>query len=134
MSNPLHQWHDLVKAKALDKIGDILADDVVMHSPVVHTPVQGKKMVTLYLTAAFYTFLNEHFTYIRELSDDSNAILEFTTQIDGIHVNGVDMIAWNEDGKIVDFKVMVRPLKAVNLIHQKMGALLETFKDKIPHS
>jgi ketosteroid isomerase-like protein len=123
--NPLGAWHQTLKEKNVQNIPALLADDVVMHSPVVHTPVVGKKIVTLYLTAAFYTLVNEHFTYVRELSDANTAILEFTTEIDGIYINGVDMITWNEAGLITDFKVMVRPLKAVNMLHQKMGAMLE---------
>ena len=51
-------------------------------------------------------------------------MLEFETEIDGILVNGVDIIKWNNDGKIVEFKVMLRPLKAINLIHERMGAML----------
>ncbi len=128
MIDTLHNWHQLIKEKDTQNIGSILAEDVVMHSPVVHTPVRGKDIVTLYLMAAFHTIANEKFTYVRELSNDSTAILEFTTEIDGIFVNGVDMISWNSDGLITDFKVMVRPLKAVNLIHQKMGEMLNRLK------
>jgi hypothetical protein len=126
--NTLETWHQLIANKDLNGIPHILADDAVLHSPVVHTPVAGKQMVTFYLTAAFYTFANEHFKYVREWHDEHSAVLEFTTQIDGIFVNGVDMIEWNEADKITDFKVMVRPLKAVNLIHQKMQAMLESLK------
>jgi hypothetical protein len=128
MNNTINNWHQLIKEKNTAHIGSILADDVVLHSPVVHTPVRGKKIVTLYLMAAFHTFVTQEFKYVRELSNDSTAILEFTTEIDGIFVNGVDMISWNEDGLIVDFKVMVRPLKAVNLIHKKMEEMLNKLK------
>jgi hypothetical protein len=128
MHQTIHNWHQLIKENDTKNIGKILAEDVVMHSPIVHTPVRGKKIVTLYLMAAFYTLVNEKFTYIRELGNDSTAILEFTTEVDGIFMNGVDMISWNEDGLITDFKVMVRPLKAVNLLHQKMGEMLEKLK------
>jgi hypothetical protein len=124
MNNTIATWHQLIKEKNTQNIPTILADNVVMHSPIVHKPIEGKKIVTLYLRAAFHTFVTEKFTYIRELSNDSTAILEFTTEIDGIFVNGVDMISWDETGLITDFKVMVRPLKAVNLIHQKMGEML----------
>lgn len=128
MTAPIHTWHETIKARDTNNIGALLADGVVLHSPIVHTPIQGKKIVTLYLTAAFHTFANDHFKYVRELSNDTTAILEFTTEIDGIFVNGVDMITWNADGKITDFKVMVRPLKAVNLIQQKMQVMLEKMK------
>lgn len=77
-----------------------------------------------YLQAALQVFVNDTFRYVRELEGPGDAVLEFQVEIDGITVNGVDMLRWNADGRIVDFKVMVRPLKAVNLIHQKMAALL----------
>jgi len=128
MNTSLYAWHQLIQERNFKNIASLLADEVAMHSPIVHTPVAGKAVVTLYLTAAFYTFLNDEFKYVRQLSDDNTAILEFTTIIDGIFVNGVDMIIWNSEGKITDFKVMVRPLKAVNLIHKKMEAMLESLK------
>jgi hypothetical protein len=128
MNNPLDIWHQAIKERNTNHLSTILADDAVLHSPIMHNLIEGKKMVTLYLMAAFQTFVTPEFTYVRELSDDSNAILEFTTEIDGIFVNGVDMISWNEEGKIIDFKVMVRPLKAINLIHEKMKMMLEMQK------
>lgn len=79
----------------------------------------------MYLAAAFNVFFNDTFRYVREVINEDNAVLEFDVVIEGIQVNGVDMIAWNEHGKIIDFKVMIRPLKAINLIHQKMGQMLE---------
>ena len=124
----LYTWHSLLQFRDLKALNTLLADDVVLHSPVVHTPVAGKKMVKLYLTAALHIFANETFTYVRELSDEHTAILEFTTIVDGIFVNGVDMIRWNEAGEITDFKVMVRPLKAMTIVHQKMGEMLEKLK------
>ena len=117
-------WHALIASRDPRALDALLADDVVLHSPVVHTPVAGKPMVMLYLGAALQVFANDSFRYVRELQGPHDAVLEFETVIDGIHVNGVDMIRWNEEGRIVDFKVMVRPLKAINLIHQKMAALL----------
>ncbi|MEY4540100.1 MAG: hypothetical protein RLZZ306_1857 [Bacteroidota bacterium] len=128
MNNPLEIWHQSIKERNTNYLSTILADDVVLHSPIVHSLIEGNKTVTLYLMAAFHTFVTPEFKYVRELSNDSTAILEFTTEIDGIFVNGVDMISWNEDGKITDFKVMVRPLKAVNLIHEKMKVMLEMQK------
>ncbi len=128
MNNPLEIWHQAIKERNTDYLNTILADEVVLHSPIVHSLIEGKKIVTLYLRAAFHTFVTPEFTYVRELHNESDAILEFTTEIDGIFVNGVDMISWNEDGKITDFKVMVRPLKAVNLIHEKMQIMLEIQK------
>jgi hypothetical protein len=91
----------------------------------VHTPQAGKALTRAYLAAAFGVFGNESFHYVREVVGERDAVLEFDVDIDGIRVNGVDMIRWNDEGKIVDFKVMLRPLKAVNLIHQKMAAMLQ---------
>jgi hypothetical protein len=126
MTNPtLAAWHELVRSRDTMQLASLLADDVVFHSPVVHAPQLGKAITTQYLSAAFQVFLNESFRYVREIAGPHDAVLEFQVDIDGIGVNGVDMIRWNEAGKIVEFKVMIRPLKAINLIHQKMAALLQ---------
>ena len=128
MSTPiptLHTWHDLVRSRNTKGLALLLADDVVFHSPVVHTPQVGKAITLHYLSAAFHVFFNESFRYVRELSGPREAVLEFQVQIDGISVNGVDMLTWNEEGKITEFKIMIRPLKAINLIHQKMAAMLQ---------
>ena len=106
-------------------LSSVLADEVVFYSPVVHTPQVGKAITLYYLSAAFHVFLNESFRYVRELTGPRDAVLEFQVEIDGINVNGVDMIKWDDEGKIVEFKVLIRPLKAVNLIHQKMAAVLK---------
>ena len=124
----LEQWHQLLKSRDVTQLNHILADNVVLHSPVIHRAVEGKQMVAMYLTAALHTFANEHFTYDRKFLNDNGAVLEFSTEIDGIYVNGIDMITWNDEGKIIDFKVMVRPLKAINLINERMTALLEKYK------
>ena len=92
----------------------------------MHAPQIGKAIATQYLTAAFRVFFNDSFRYVREITDRREAVLEFQVEIDGISVNGVDMIKWDDEGKIVEFKVMIRPLKAINLIHQKMAALLQS--------
>jgi hypothetical protein len=128
MAHPIEVWHQIMAGKDLDALGTLLAEDVVFHSPVVHTPQQGKDITSLYLTAAAHVLGNDSFRYVREVIGDTDAVLEFTTEIDGITLNGVDMIRWNEQGQIVDFKVMVRPLKAVNLIHAKMAQMLESLK------
>ena len=124
----LEQWHQVVKNRDIAQLANILADNAVLHSPVIHRKVEGKAMVSMYLTAALHTFANKSFTYDREFLADNGAVLEFSTEIDGIHVNGIDMITWDSEGKITDFKVMVRPLKAINLINDKMTALLEKYK------
>ena len=124
-SSPLPDWHEIIRSRNPEGLEAILADDVVMHSPVVHTPLRGKAITRHYLHAALHVFINDSFRYVREVYGPSDDILEFEVSIDGILVNGVDMIHWNEDGQIVDVKVMLRPLKAVNLIHQKMAEMLQ---------
>ena len=103
---------------------DMLADDAVFHSPVVHTPQAGRDKVFAYLHAASHVLGGDDFRYEREIIDGDQAMLEFATTLDGIHINGVDIIRWNDDGKIIDFKVMVRPLKAINKVWEKMGEML----------
>lgn len=121
----LSTWHDLVSTRNVKGLDALLADGVVFHSPVVHTPQVGKAITTQYLAAAFRVFFNETFRYVREVTGPRDAVLEFQVDIDGITVNGVDMIQWNDEGRIVEFKVLIRPLKAINLIHQKMGEMLK---------
>lgn len=125
-THPLETWHRLVRTHDPSALNDLLAEDAVFYSPVVHTPQRGRKLTAGYLTAAFHVFFNPSFRYVREIAGASDAMLEFETEIDGIIVNGVDIIKWNASGQIVEFKVMIRPLKAVNLIHQRMAAILES--------
>ena len=125
MNDTISTWHQVVKERNESALDQLLSDDVVFYSPVVHTPQIGKKITALYLSAAFHVFINDTFHYVRELTTANDAVLEFEVKIDSIMVNGIDMIRWNEEGKIVEFKVFVRPLKAINLIHQKMAELLE---------
>lgn len=125
MNNAIEEWHRIVRERDVDALDDLLADDVVFHSPVVHTPQRGRPITAMYLAAAVVVFGDETFRYVREWRTTHEAVLEFLVTIDGIEVNGVDMIRWNDAGRIVDFKVMLRPLKAINLIHQKMGAMLQ---------
>ena len=128
IGNTVAAWHKLLETKDTAGLDDILADNVVFHSPIVHTPQEGKPITKLYLTAALYVFNNGSFKYLRKIISGNNAVLEFTTVIDGITVNGVDMITWGADGRITDFKVMIRPLKAINLIHKMMGEMLQKIK------
>lgn len=127
-SQNLQRWHDYMQSHDLNALRDMLADDVVFHSPVVHTPQRGKDITYLYLAAADQVLSTDKFKYIREFDCDDKAVLEFETEVDGMHINGIDMIEWNEAGQIVDFKVMVRPLKAINAVHAAMGAMLEKMK------
>lgn len=130
MKKTIERWHELVANHDNAILDELLAEDVTFHSPVVHTPQEGKAITTLYLASANQVLGGGEFKYVRELIDGNNAVLEFTTEIDGIHINGVDMIRCNDAGQIVDFKVMVRPLKAINLLHQKMGKMLQQLAAK----
>ncbi len=139
----IEDWHRVVRNMSKETLDEILAEDVVFHSPVVHTPQAGRDLTRLYLMAAFNVFPGQKrkeaasdssgeskskFKYVREVIGERDAVLEFTSEIDGITINGVDMIRWNDEGKIIDFKVMIRPLKAIQKIHAQMAAMLESMK------
>jgi hypothetical protein len=126
--HPLETWHRLVRTHDPSGLNALLAEDAVFHSPVVHTPQRGRKLASWYLSAAFHVFFNPTFRYVLEIVGPADAMLEFEAEIDGILVNGVDLIKWNESGQIVEFKVMLRPLKAINLIHQRMAAMLQSIQ------
>ena len=122
-------WHKVIGGGSDPQaLAAILRDDAVFHSPVVHTPQVGKPIVMAYLTAAGATLGNDNFTYLREVVDGETAVLEFQTEMDGIQINGIDMITFDEEGMIKDFKVMVRPLKAINKVWEMMAAQLERMK------
>ena len=122
--HPLEVWHRLVRTQDVPGLQTLLAEDAVFHSPVVHTPQRGRALVAGYLAAAFSVFFDPSFRYVREIVGASDAMLEFETEVDGIKVNGVDIIQWNAAGEITDFKVMLRPLKAINVVQQRMAAML----------
>ena len=125
----LARWHQVIEnGSSPAELAAIIREDAQFHSPVVHTPQKGRDLVVAYLSAAGQTLGNDSFIYVRELVDGDNACLEFTTEMDGVHVNGVDIIRFDEDGLITDFKVMVRPLKAVNKVWEQMAAMLERMK------
>jgi 5-methylthioribose kinase len=140
--NALDKWHEIMKSggiNASQKLDDLLDDDVIFYSPVVFTPQKGKEITKLYLSAASGVFgdsknKNESsnkkskFKYIKEIVNGNQACLEFETEMNGKYVNGIDLITWNEDNKITEFKVLVRPLQAVNILHQSMGEMLEQLK------
>jgi hypothetical protein len=123
--DPIETWHRALEAKDTRLLDALLADDCVFVSPVVHTPQIGKKITKAYLTAAFFVFGNPSFRYVRQIRGERDAMLEFELELDGIAINGVDLLHWNDAGQVTEFKVMIRPLKAINLIHQKMGAALQ---------
>ena len=129
-ASALSVWHELLRTRDPRGLDALLADAVVFHSPVVHTPQHGKAIARAYLSAALQVFVNDSFHYVREVVGTNDAVLEFEVEIDGIQVNGVDMLRWNDAQQITEFKVMLRPLKAVNLIHQKMGEMLAAGKPK----
>jgi len=125
MDTPLERWHEVVRTRNPALLNQLLAEDATFHSPILFTPQQGRDMVALYLTGAMHVIANPTFRYVREIADERNAVLEFETEIDDVHVNGVDLITWDEQGQISDFKVMVRPLRAVNVVHRRMAELLQ---------
>ncbi len=131
----VQRWMDFVEhdhsAEALAKI---IADDAVMFSPVVFTPQRGKMITMAILMAAAETIGNDKFKYTKVFDCGDRAVLEFENEIDGIYVNGVDIIQWNEDGQITEFKVMIRPLKAVQVVHAQMAKMLEELREKQKHS
>ncbi|MEO6204337.1 MAG: nuclear transport factor 2 family protein [Mycobacteriales bacterium] len=119
----VEQWHRVVEGDA-DLLPHLLADDVVFYSPVVFTPQRGKDITLLYLQGAARVLNSGGFTYTKQVLAGDTAVLEFETTVDGKLINGVDIITGNDEGKIVEFRVMLRPLQAINLVHQKMGELL----------
>ncbi len=125
--NVIDQWHDVMAHGTTEGLYDLLAPDCVFWSPVVHTPQEGRDISYMYLSAAGQVF-DTNFRYVREVRDGDSAVLEFECTLDGIHVNGIDMIQV-VNGQISEFKVMVRPLKAVNKVHEKMMAMLEALKN-----
>lgn len=125
----LERWHAVIEQGSDPAaLAAIIREDAVFHSPVVHTPQVGRAIVVAYLSAAGQTLGNDSFAYVRELVDGNDAMLEFTTEMEGIHVNGIDLIRFDDDGMIAEFKVMVRPLKAVNKVWEMMAAQLEQAK------
>lgn len=125
MLHILKQWHQVVQRRDLQALHQLLAEDVVFVSPVVHTPQRGRAITLAYLQAAMKVLNNASFRYLNEWVGPDSAVLEFECELDGISVNGIDMIHCNADGLIDQFKVMVRPLKAVNKVHEKMAAELQ---------
>ncbi len=133
-------WHDFLRGRLPGGLDELLHDDVVFYSPIVFTPQEGKAITKLYLEAAGQTLPGDRpegaepssgtggFRYTKQVLADDTAVLEFETTVEGKYVNGVDIIRCDADGKIVEFRVMIRPLQAVNLVHQQMAAMLERMK------
>jgi SnoaL-like domain len=118
------RWLDIFENRRLSELGDLLAADAVFYSPAVFTAQEGRDKTLAYLTAAATMFGGTDFRYVEQWYSERSAILEFAATIDGKYVNGIDMIHWNEDEKITEFKVMMRPLKGLQAIMPKMAELL----------
>lgn len=124
MNTTVQCWHDMMASGSMDGLDEILAPDCVFLSPVVHTPQEGRDITKLYLSGAAQV-LGNNFKYVKEVVTQTHAVLEFECEVDDILVNGVDIMTFNEAGQITEFKVMVRPLKAINKVHAQMKAMLE---------
>ena len=120
----LDRWYGYMKSHDNAALWDLLDPDAVFESPVVHTPQRGRDITFKYLSSAGKVLGGAGFVYTGEWRSDSGAVLEFETEIDGIKLDGVDIIRFGDDDRITHFKVMVRPLKAINLLHQLMGEQL----------
>jgi hypothetical protein len=138
----VEQWHAVLRGERPEGLDSLLDDEVVFYSPIVFTPQRGKAVTTLYLQAATQTFPGDSaspggdggdiegrsFRYTKQVLAGDTAVLEFETTIEGKYVNGVDIIRCNDQGRIIEFRVMIRPLQAVNLIHRQMGAMLASMQ------
>jgi hypothetical protein len=124
----VERWHRFLAGDLPGGLDELLADDVVFWSPIVHSPQKGKDLTKLYLTAAGKTLGNPSFRYTKEILDGRHAALEFEVDVGGKYVNGVDLLTCDGEGRISEFRVMIRPLQAVNLIHQQMMAMLAQLK------
>jgi hypothetical protein len=121
----IERWHQIARSRSADGLAELIAEDAVFESPVVHKPQVGRDITVKYLTAALQVLGNDSFRYLNEWQAPNSAVLEFEAVCEGITINGVDMIEWNAAGQITRFKVMVRPLKAVNKLHELMGRMLQ---------
>ena len=129
MNEPVSKWHDVVKNRDYNLLTEILHNEVVFYSPVVYSPQRGKDITIKYLIAASEVFNSSRFEYIKEINNKNFASLEFTLTIEDTEISGIDLISWDNDGLIKEFKVFIRPLQGVNLIHKLMQQMLENFKN-----
>jgi hypothetical protein len=120
----IDQWHHVARSGDFTTLDTMIHDDAVFESPIVHTPQRGKAITIKYLAAAVTTLRGPGAEFVGEWSGDESVVVEFKSEIEGIAINGVDIIRFDDTGLITHFKVMVRPLKAVNLLHRKMGEML----------
>lgn len=123
----IDRWHRYMAGELPGGLGELLADDVVFFSPVVYTPQRGKAITTQYLAAASRALAGGEggtFRYTKQVLSGDTAVLEFETSVDGRYVNGVDIIRCDDAGRIVEFRVMLRPLQGIQAVHEQMGRLL----------
>jgi hypothetical protein len=120
----LDKWYAYIQSHDKAALWELLHPDAVFESPVVHTPQRGREITYKYLLSAEKVLGSPPFAYVGEWRSQNGAVLEFENEIDGIKINGVDIITFANDGRITHFKVMVRPLKAINLLHRLMGEQL----------
>ena len=125
MAKVIETWHRLVESNDPSGLEDLLADDVTFYSPIAHTPKEGKAITQKFLTAAFKALFNDSVRYVREIIGEKDALLEFMVDLDGIQVNGVDIITWNDEGKIIEFKVLIRPRKGMEAVGEHMLRTLQ---------
>jgi hypothetical protein len=121
---PSERWEQIAESGDFDQLDELLADDVVFESPVVHTPQRGRAITKAYLISAVRVLKGPQSRFVNRWFAERSAVLELITEIDGIIINAVDIIDWNPEGRITHFKVMVRPLKAINALHKAMGRQL----------
>jgi len=120
---PLRRWHAVVESKDPALLDELLADQVVFRSPAVFAPQEGKALTTGYLTAALKV-LGPSLRYVSQWHDDASAVLEFEADLDGVYVQGVDILRWGSDGKLVSFTVMVRPMRGLQKLIELMALQL----------
>ena len=121
------RWHRYLDGELPGGLDELLADDVVFYSPVVFTPQRGKEVTSQYLATASRALgggAGGAFRYTKEVLAGDTAVLEFETSVEGKYVNGVDIIRCDDDGRVVEFRVMIRPLQAIQAVHEQMGRLL----------
>lgn len=123
MSN-LPIWHEIVENEDSKKLKSLVTKDAVFYSPIVFKPQEGRMLVATYLLAAARVLKSGGFKYVKELDDGLHSILEFQAEIDGVKIEGVDIITWNDENQIVEFKVMLRPFRAIEKVGEKMKAEL----------
>jgi hypothetical protein len=140
----VERWHQHLRGELVGGLDELLHPDVVFYSPIVYTPQEGREITTLYLTAAGQTLPGDGdgagtgdgssagggFRYTKQVLDGDTAVLEFETTVGGKYVNGVDIITCNDEGKIVEFKVMIRPLQAIQAVHARMARMLQAMKSR----